>query len=220
MGAKHVLTSHMPAEKRRQGFSSGKSWNGNALPTSRGKNRDAGYSKPEKSRHAPNTAKKPFQKRDPRRQPYAAKPVHETQGKDDRGADRKVASQEPERSNKSKRVGNIDPFELFCAYHLGIEANDTYKPSNINQVANRFRVDPATVRQATKEYGFDPQAMLDKDFDLALAQLDIQVAPEGISKVELAKTIYEEFLNASVMKRDWKKILEEDRRENMKVFGS
>lgn len=220
MATKQVLTSHMPVEKRRQGFSSGKSWNGNALPTSRGKNREAGYSRPEKSRHAPNADKKPFQKRDPRRPAPAAKPVHETRDKDNRGADQKFPSQTPALSNKGKRVGNIEPFELFCAYHLGIEANDTYKASNINQVASRFKVEPATVRQATKEYGFDPEAMLDKDFDVALAQLDIQVAPEGISKIELAKTIYEDFLNAPVLKRDWKKLLEEDRKENIKVFGS
>lgn len=117
------------------------------------------------------------------------------------------------------KVAGIDPFELFCAYHLGIEPKNVYKPANINQVGQRFNVDPATIRQATKKYGFDPASMLDKDFDLALAQLDIQVAPEGVSKVELAKGIYEEFLNAPVIKRDWEKILKEDEKENRRVFG-
>ena len=63
------------------------------------------------------------------------------------------------------------------------------------------------------------ESLLDKDFDMALAQLDIQVAPEGIDKMELAKAIYEDFLEAPSVKRDWKKIIEEDRKENRKVFG-
>ena len=54
---------------------------------------------------------------------------------------------------------------------------------------------------------------------MALAQLDIQVAPEGIDRLELAKSIYEDFLAAPHVKRDWKKILDEDRKENRKVFG-
>jgi hypothetical protein len=49
--------------------------------------------------------------------------------------------------------------------------------------------------------------------------LDIQVAPEGIDRMELAKGIYEEFLQSPIKKRDWKKILEDDRLENIKVFG-
>ena len=114
----------------------------------------------------------------------------------------------------------IDAFKLFCTYHLGIGPNNTYKPTNINQVAQFFGVEPSAIRQATKEFGFDSESMLNKDFDLALAQLDIQVAPEGISKLELAKGLYEEFLNAPILKRDWKKILEEDKKENAKVFGS
>tara|TARA_B100000686_G_C16656753_1_gene898633 strand:+ start:487 stop:1113 length:627 start_codon:yes stop_codon:yes gene_type:complete len=114
----------------------------------------------------------------------------------------------------------MDPFKLFCAYHLGIGANNTYKPANINQVAQQFGVEPGVIRQATKEFGFDSESMLNKEFDLALAQLDIQVAPEGICKVELAKGIYEEFCNAPILKRDWGKIIEEDRKENARVFGN
>ena len=114
---------------------------------------------------------------------------------------------------------NLDPFNLFCAYHLGIGPKKEYRPSNLNEVARRFGQDPATVRQALKESGMDSASLLDRDFDMALAQLDIQVAPEGIDRIELAKSIYEDFLAASHVKRDWKKILEEDRKENRKVFG-
>jgi hypothetical protein len=118
-----------------------------------------------------------------------------------------------------KKVANLEPFDLFCAYHLGIGPNKQYKPSNINEVANRFRQEPGVIRQALKEYGMDSASLLDRDFDMALAQLDIQVAPEGVDRMELAKTIYEDYLEAPYQKRDWKKILEEDRKENRKVFG-
>ena len=118
-----------------------------------------------------------------------------------------------------KLAGNLDAFSLFCAYHLGIGPNKEYKPSNINEVARRFGQDQGVVKQALKECNMDSASLLDKDFDMALAQLDIQVAPEGIDKMELAKSIYEDFLEAPNVKRDWKKILEEDRKENRKVFG-
>ena len=108
---------------------------------------------------------------------------------------------------------------MFCAYHLGIGPNKEYTPSNINEVARRFGQDQGVVKQALKECNMDSAALLDKDFDMALAQLDIQVAPEGIDKMELAKSIYEDFLEAPNVKRDWKKIIEEDRKENRKVFG-
>ena len=118
-----------------------------------------------------------------------------------------------------KKVANLEPFDLFCAYHLGIGPNKQYKPSNINEVANRFRQEPGVIRQALKEYGMDSGSLLDRDFDMALAQLDIQVAPEGVDRIELAKTIYEDYLESPYQKRDWKKILEEDQKENRKIFG-
>ena len=121
--------------------------------------------------------------------------------------------------SEQKLTGDLDAFSLFCAYHLGIGPNKEYKPSNINEVARRFGQDQGVVKQALKECNMDSAALLDKDFDMALAQLDIQVAPEGIDKMELAKSIYEDFLEAPNVKRDWKKIIEEDRKENRKVFG-
>ena len=121
--------------------------------------------------------------------------------------------------SEKELVGNLDAFTLFCAYHLGIGPNKEYKPSNINEVARRFGQDQGVVKQALKECNMDSASLLNKDFDMALAQLDIQVAPEGIDKMELAKSIYEEFLEAPNIKRDWKKIIEEDRKENRKIFG-
>ena len=123
-------------------------------------------------------------------------------------------------ANARGLVANIDPFELFCAYHLGISADKSYKMANINQVASRFRVDPSVIHTAVKSYAMDSASLLDLDFDMALAQLDIQVAPEGVDRLELAKGVYAEFLEAPKVKRDWKKMIEEDRKENLKVFGN
>ncbi len=117
-----------------------------------------------------------------------------------------------------KTVAGIEPFDLFCAYHLGITRDKTYKQSNINEVARRFNADPGTIKQALKEYDMAPESLFDRDFDMALAQLDIQVAPEGVDRVELARGIYQDFQDAPRVKRDWKKIIEEDRKENQKVF--
>ena len=121
-------------------------------------------------------------------------------------------------TSKTNTFG-IDPFELFCAYHLGISSQNQYRPSNINDVSNRFKIDIGTTRQILKEYGMDSASLLDRDFDMALAQLDIQVAPEGINRTELGRSIFEDFLGAPIKKRDWKKILEDDKKENAKTFG-
>ena len=114
----------------------------------------------------------------------------------------------------------IDPFELFCAYHLGISPTNQYRPSNINEVSNRFKLETGVTRQILKEYGMDSAALLDRDFDMAMAQLDIQVAPDGVNRTELARNIFEDFLEAPIKKRDWKKIIEEDKKMNAKTFNA
>jgi len=136
----------------------------------------------------------------------------------DSAAQKKTATQSSTPRTSDKKIGNIDPFELFCAYHLGITQDKGYRTSNINEVANRFRSEPGMIKQALKEYDMDPESLLDRDFDIGLAQLDIQVAPEGVDRLELARGIYQEFQDAPRVKRDWNKILEEDRKENQKTF--
>ncbi|HSG05882.1 MAG TPA: hypothetical protein VLB09_05750, partial [Nitrospiria bacterium] len=117
------------------------------------------------------------------------------------------------------RSSGIDSFELFCAYHLGIGPDKSYRPSNIHDVARRFGVDPSEIKQILQDVGMDPQTLLDTDFDLIMAQMDIQVAPEGVDRVELARGIYEDFKKAPRKKRDWHKILSDDEKENARIFG-
>lgn len=113
----------------------------------------------------------------------------------------------------------IDPFDLFCAYHLGITLDKSYRPANIHDVARRFGVDSGMIRQTLQDFGMDPEMMLDTDFDLTMAQMDIQVAPPGVDRIELAKGIYETFRKSPRRKRDWQRILSDDARENAKTFG-
>ena len=117
------------------------------------------------------------------------------------------------------QIRRIDPFDLFCAYHLGITQDKQYRPLNLHDVARRFNVDGSVIKQALQAYGMDADALLNTEFDLTMAQLDIQVAPDGVDRVELARGIYEEFRLAPRKQRDWKRVLEDDARENAKIFG-
>jgi len=194
-----TLSSHMPTNKKNEwGKKKSDSKNGNGprgkKKPSNGKNR-SGQSNRNQNRNKPHS----------------------------RSSNGSVAHKKtPDSASRGsgKQVGNIDPFELFCAYHLGITKDKGYRTANINEVANRFRSEPGMIKQALKEYDMDPESLLDRDFDMALAQLDIQVAPEGVDRLELAQGIYQDFKDAPRIKRDWNKILEEDRKENQKIFRS
>jgi hypothetical protein len=112
----------------------------------------------------------------------------------------------------------LDPFALFCAYYLGINADDTYRQANIQDVARRFGVSTGVIKQALYDYHMDPDTLLNCDFDLAMAQIDIQVSPPGVSKTELARGIFEEFQASKKGSRDWERQLAEDREANSRVF--
>ena len=222
MSAEHggqTLTSHIPIVNKRRNNGSAKrnvenTGNSNAkAPFNRNKGKQEGGPNGKFKTNGRTTQQG-------QRESFRGKP--QKRKFEDRSPAANGASAAPavKRPRADKLVAGIDPFELFCAYHLGIGPNREYKASNINEVAARFRSDPGTIKQTLKSYDMDPAALLDKDFDLALAQLDIQVAPEGIDRMELAIPLYEEFLEAPIKKRDWKKILDEDRKENMKVFGN
>lgn len=92
-----------------------------------------------------------------------------------------------------KGNGTIEPFELFCALHLGITHDDRYRPQNMHDIARRFGVDISELNNKIAELGMDKETIRRSSFDLSMAQYDIKVAPEGISRRELAKDWYEEF---------------------------
>lgn len=210
-----TLTSHISImSKRKADSSSNKPFSKNNSRGSFGKGNGKNRTNREKSTQ---NGSPPY--RDQRKKHYSNKPTRNNELRRDERSRPSNNTAPKQTGGDQKKVANLEPFDLFCAYHLGIGPNKQYKPSNINEVANRFRQEPGIIRQALKEYGMDSASLLDRDFDMALAQLDIQVAPEGVDRTELAKNIYEEYLEAPYQKRDWGKILEEDRKENRKIFG-
>jgi hypothetical protein len=114
---------------------------------------------------------------------------------------------------------NIDAFELFCAYHLGIAEDGSYRFQNVHQVAKRFASNAGMIKQVLTDLGMDSDAIVHSTFDMASAQVDIMLAPEGVSRTEIAKVLFAEFKSAPRRSRDWKKELERDARENERIFG-
>ena len=114
---------------------------------------------------------------------------------------------------------DVDRFELFCAYHLGITADGSYRIQNIHEVARRFGTNAAALKQTLTAYGMDADDMVHSGFDLASAQIDIMVAPEGISRKELARPLYDEFLQTPRKARNWAKEMEEADREIERTLG-
>jgi hypothetical protein len=214
-----TLTSHLSMINRRNQDGAGNTGNTNGAGRSNGKPRSQSSYK--KNGGTRDDAQKHINKRFTNAKPsssYKKQSPNEIKTTNNNLAQGNQTDLKGISQSKTNTFG-IDPFELFCAYHLGISPQNQYRPSNINDVANRFKVDVGTTRQILKEYGMDSASLLDRDFDMALAQLDIQVAPEGINRTELGRSIFEDFLESPIKKRDWKKILEDDKKENAKTFG-
>ncbi len=114
----------------------------------------------------------------------------------------------------------ITPFDLFCAYHLGITADGGYRFQNIHDVAKRFGCPSGVIKQLLAEFELDADAIVQAKYDMASAQVDIMTAPEGISRTELAKQMFEDFRKAPRKAREWAKELAEDARANEQTFGT
>jgi hypothetical protein len=114
---------------------------------------------------------------------------------------------------------NIDAFDLFCAYHLGITADDGYRFQNVHQVAQRFGVNAAVIRQILSDFDMDPDTVVHSSFDMAGAQVDIMLVPEGVSRTEVARGLFAEFRAAPRRARDWEAELRADARDNERIFG-
>ena len=113
----------------------------------------------------------------------------------------------------------IEPFALFCAYHLGINEDGGYRFQNIHQVAKRFRTNAGVIKQLLSDFDMDSDTIINSAFDMAGAQVDIMLAPEGINRTELAREFYEQFRVAPRRTRNWAKELEDDARANERIFG-
>lgn len=116
-------------------------------------------------------------------------------------------------------VAGIDPFALFCAYHLGITPENTYRFQNVHEVARRFRVSAEEVLEALRAYALDSDVLIHSGFDLASAQADVQLSPAGVDLTVLARMHYEAVLEAEPNARDWDDELSRAAEENERIFG-
>jgi len=90
-------------------------------------------------------------------------------------------------------LSELGPFSVFCALYLGITEDDGYREPRLGPVAARFGLSDGELTSWLEAHGLDESAVRGSGFDLEGACLDIEVAPEGISRVELARTLYREF---------------------------
>ena len=113
----------------------------------------------------------------------------------------------------------LSPFSLFCAYHLGLDRRGRKRFGNVHDVARGAGVDVEAVEAALVRHGLDAASMLNRDFDLVGAQLDIQVSPPGVDLLSLAEMHWELFAQAPVRERDWQRENEEAAADNELTFG-
>ena len=90
-------------------------------------------------------------------------------------------------------MNNLNEFELFCLYHLGLVGAQAGIPLNLNQIAQRLNVSLDVLNDFLQKTRLDPQSVLSSGFDLVGAQMDIQLAPEGIHLDSVAQRHFEEF---------------------------
>jgi len=60
----------------------------------------------------------------------------------------------------------------------------------LSEVARRFQVDVGTVKKRLADYGLETADLEKLGFEAKYAQMDIQVAPEGVSRRALAQTMW------------------------------
>jgi hypothetical protein len=108
---------------------------------------------------------------------------------------------------------------LFSTYHLGVTEDGGYRFQNIHQVAKRFGTNAGVIKQLLADFDMDSDAIVHSTFDMAGAQVDVMLAPEGINRTELARDFLAQFRAAPRRSRNWAKELEEDARENERIFG-
>lgn len=132
------------------------------------------------------------------------------------------AEQHPARlaEQNARFLSGLEPFALFCAYHLGIGEDNRCRFQNVNEVARRFGVSVSEVQEALRAYALDSDTLINMDFDLAGAQADVQVSPPGVDLVSLARMHYDALLEAAPKSRDWEAELADAAAENELIFGT
>jgi hypothetical protein len=97
----------------------------------------------------------------------------------------------------------LSAFDLFCAYHLGITEENTYRWQNGPQVAERLGLGLDELMALLTEHGLHPDTLVQSAFDLAAAQADVQLSPEGVDLVSVARMHWETLARTRDQPRDW-----------------
>ena len=84
----------------------------------------------------------------------------------------------------------LAPFSVFCALHLGITPDDGWAQPDAGEVARRFQLTSEALDAYLREHRLTLRDLREAELDLEGARLDIQVAPEGISRCELARPMF------------------------------
>ncbi len=98
-------------------------------------------------------------------------------------------------------------------------ADGSYRFQHIHQVAKRFNTNPSVIKQLLHDFGMDSADVINSSFDMAGAQVDVMLLPEGLDRVETARDLYAQFRAAPKKTRNWSRELEQDARENERIFG-
>ena len=94
-----------------------------------------------------------------------------------------------------------------------------YRFQNLHHVAQRFGTNAGVIKQLLADFGMDSDTVINSAFDMAGAQVDIMLAPDGIDRVGLARDLYEQFRAAPKRARNWARELEQDARDSERIFG-
>jgi hypothetical protein len=90
---------------------------------------------------------------------------------------------------------DLEPFDMFCVYHLHITPDNRYKKKiRQREINGYFECSGDEFHDTLRRYGMDRKSVHRSGFDISLARLDMRVAPEGLDKRELARVLFDEFL--------------------------
>ncbi len=110
----------------------------------------------------------------------------------DRSSHRSTDSLESRSDGESvPELLELSPFSVFCAL-LGITETEGYARQEHAAVARRFDLSDEDLRDYLDANGLSKSDLRRADFDLESARLDMKVAPVGISRIELARTLFQE----------------------------
>lgn len=98
------------------------------------------------------------------------------------------------KSDVNELSGPPNGFGLFCAYYLGVTPDNRYQKPSLDETSKRYGISPEEVEDLLVEHRLDPDTLSNTSFDLEGAQLDVRLAPAGISRIEIARDQYSEYL--------------------------